>query len=541
MTHMNQGLCMFDAESRLVVCNRRYHEIFNLPHDRLVFGMTQQAVCEVLIEHGCYPPNVTFEDIRESTWQALKAQTAEPILRKLADGRILSVLYRSIEGGGWVSTFEDVTRQRLAEARIAHLSRHDALTDLTNVRTLHTEAGRLLAGVDGDEPALAVLSVDLDQFKTVNDLHGHVSGDELLLAVARRLRENTRKGDIISRLGGDEFVVIFRAHGESAALASARRLRNALAEPYDLSRVRLRISVSIGVSICTDDAPQIEKLLREADLALRHAKSSGRGAIHLFDASMSELVSQRHQLEMELHAAIVGDQLELHYQPLVDISTNRTVGVEALVRWRHPTRGLLPPMEFIGIAEDIGLIAPLGEWVLRRACADAAAWPAHISVAVNVASAQMSRPTFAETVIGILAETGLDPHRLEIELTETTLFVDTETTLGNLDALSALGIRFAIDDFGTGYSSLSYLGRFPIGKIKIDRSFIVAAETRGDALAIIRAVAGIGVSLGMTTLVEGVETQAQLNIARAEGLSQVQGYFFSRPVPKGEIVSFFHD
>lgn len=539
LMHMKQGLCMFDRHSRLVVWNRRYCEIFEVPFDLLYFGMTQESLCGILIDRGCYIPGINYDDIDASTRQALRAENAEPILRKLSDGRMISILYRSIESGGWVATFEDVTVQRRAEERIAYLARHDSLTGLINARTLREDAPRLLAGIGAGEPMLVVLYIDLDRFKVINELHGHGQGDELLLAVAERLRRNSRPGDVISRLGSDEFAVIVRVADETAALAAARTLSDVLAAPYDLSRLRLRITASIGIAIDTAGESDVETLLREADMGARQAKVNDRGAIRLFDTSMSDVARLRHQLELEIHAAIVGEQFELHYQPLIEVTDGRIIGVEALVRWQHPTHGLLPPQDFIGIAEELGLIIPLGEWVLRRACADAVGWPAHIGVAVNVASAQMRQPTFAKSVLAIIAESGIDPCRLEIEMTEGALFVDTEATLGNLQAMSAAGIRIALDDFGTGYSSLSYLGRFPIGKIKIDRSFMATADSRADSRAIIRAIAGIGIGLGMTTLIEGVETSAHLDIARAEGISQAQGYFFSSPLAKADLQRFF--
>ncbi|GGD96181.1 hypothetical protein GCM10011390_13670 [Aureimonas endophytica] len=535
LANMSQGLCMFDAESRLVVCNHRYHEIFGLAPGELAFGITQDDLCRILIAKGFYPPSVTPESIRESTRVALLDGDGLPVLRELADGRVIAIRYRSMEGGGWVSTFEDITAQRRNEARIAHLARHDALTDLPNPRTLREE-GRALA-LRADRREIAAYYFDLDRFKLVNDTYGHGVGDELLRAVADRLRAALGAADgIVGRLGGDEFALLRLVRSEAEAEAFAEALLAAIVRPYALSCGRLDAGVSIGVALRRAGAAEdVETLLQNADLALRHAKSNGRGTVHLFDPALSEAARQRRVLEAELRTALAENQFELHYQPLVELGGQRTVGVEALLRWRHPERGLVSPVLFIPLAEEMGFIVPLGDWVIRQACRDAAKWPDHVVVAVNVSGIQLHQKGFAASVLAALREAGLAPGRLEVEITESVLIDESEASLDNLETLRAAGIRFAMDDFGTGYSSLSYLRRFPIDKIKIDRSFMKDAQTNADALAIIRAIAGLGASLGITTLVEGVETEEQLGIARAEGIDQVQGYLFSRPQPKAEI------
>ncbi len=532
LENMSHGLCMFDAQSRLVVSNPRYHEIFQIPADAVRRGMTQGDICAFLIAQRCYPPAVTLDGIRESTRVALQRDDGLPILRELADGRVLSILYRAMKGGGWVSTFEDVTEQRRNRDRIAHLADHDALTDLVNARAMRGSHHGLADAADPERPLLAVCSVDLDRFSFVNDTHGHAAGDELLRAVALRLRANTRRGDIVARLGGDEFAVVQRAADEAAADALAQRLAAVLSRPYEISTGRIEVGASVGVATRPALGVDMDGLLHDAELALRNAKAEGPGTVGVFHPDMSKAARERRLIEAELHAALAAEQFELHYQPLVDIDGSRIVGVEALVRWRHPERGLVAPLSFIGIMEEIGLIVPLGLWVLARACRDAMRWPDHVVVAVNVSSVQMRQKGFGDTVLAVLAETGLGARRLEIEITESSLLEESASTLENLAVLHDAGIRIAMDDFGTGYSSLSYLRRFPIDKIKIDRSFMNDAETSADARAIIRAVAGLGVSLGITTLVEGVETVQQLDLARAEGVGQVQGYLFSRPQPE---------
>lgn len=533
LQNMSQGLCMFDAQSRLVVSNQRYRDIFGIPQDMILKGMPQQEICSALIARGLYSLEVTLDEIQQSTHAALEAADHVPIVRELADGRTLSIIYRIMEGGGWVSTFEDITEQRRSAARIAHLAQHDALTDLANTRAMRQGYRGLIEADDSSQPLLAVYYIDLDRFKFVNDTYGHAAGDELLQAVAERLRTHTRRGDVVARLGGDEFAVVQRVSEETAATATAQRLVTVLSEPYDVACGRLHIGASVGVAIRAVQDLDMDPLLHDADLALRHSKTEGRGIFSVFDASMSEAFEARRQLEAELQTALTEEQFELHYQTLVDAREGHVVGVEALVRWRHPTRGLVPPLSFIPIMEETGLILPLGRWVLERACRDALQWPDHVTVAVNVSSVQMRQKSFGEAVLTVLAETGLPASRLEIEITETALLEENEITHENFAVIHGAGIRIAMDDFGTGYSSLSYLRRFPIDKIKIDRSFMSEAETSADARAIIRAVASLGVSLGVTTVVEGVETIQQLELARAEGVVQVQGYLLSRPEPEG--------
>ena len=535
LQNMTQGLCMFDAQSRLVVSNRRYRDIFGLPADLDILGKTQPEICAMLIARGCYPPSVTIDDIKARTQRALQSADGLPVVRDLADGRTLSIGYRGMDGGGWVSTFQDITEQRHTAARITHLAHHDALTDLFNTRAMRRSYSDLLDERDPARPLLAMCYVDLDRFKFVNDTYGHAAGDELLQAVAQRLRTTTRRGDIVARLGGDEFAVVQRVADEAAASATAQRLVAVLSEPYEISSGRLAIGASVGVATRAVHDVDMDPLLHDADLALRHAKSEGRGTISMFDVSMSEAAQARRLIEAELQTALAEQQFELHYQTLVDSCGEHVVGVEALVRWRHPVRGLVPPLSFIPIMEETGLILPLGRWVLEQACRDALLWPPHVIVAVNVSSVQMRQKSFGAGVVALLAETGLPATRLEIEITESSLLEESEVTQENLAAIHDAGIRIAMDDFGTGYSSLSYLRRFPIDKIKIDRSFMKDAETSPDARAIIRAIAGLGISLGITTVVEGVETATQLDFARAEGLDQVQGYLFSQPQPQNVI------
>jgi diguanylate cyclase (GGDEF)-like protein/PAS domain S-box-containing protein len=533
LENMSQGLCMFDAESRLLVVNNRYCDMFGLSREVLRIGMTQREIVEELVGLGRYQKGLTVDKLCEGTRTSLSIDHAVPVHRELSDGRIIAVSHRPMSGGGWVATFEDVTERRRTEARIAHMARHDALTDLPNRVALREQ--RTDSRDDGRPGRLAVLCLDLDRFKAVNDAHGHSVGDALLRAIADRLRSSVRDVDLVVRLGGDEFAVLNRVQDEASAVALAYRIIAVVSAPYDLDGLPVQIGASVGVALDEDDGQDIERLLKNADMALYHAKSLGRGAASVFDPLMDETAQARIGLERDLRGALATKAFELHYQPLVELGGDQVNGFEALVRWRHPERGLISPSTFIPIAEETGLIVPLGDWILDQACRDAAAWPSHISVAVNVSAVQLRHRSFAQTVLVALASSGLKPERLELEITESVLLDDTESILETLHLLRRTGIRIAMDDFGTGYSSLSYLRRFPFDKIKIDQSFVRNADSSADAAAIIRALVGLGASLGITTLVEGIETEDQLAAVRAEGAQQVQGFLFSAPKPAAEI------
>ncbi|MFC3695011.1 putative bifunctional diguanylate cyclase/phosphodiesterase [Chenggangzhangella methanolivorans] len=532
LENMSQGLCMFDADARLVVVNNRYCDMFGLKRDILRVGMTQREIVEELVTLGRYQKGLTVDKLCEGTRTSLALDHAAPVHRELADGRVIAVSHRPMDGGGWVATFEDVTERRRTEARIAHMARHDALTDLPNRVALREVGGTLSR--DGAGGRLSVLCLDLDRFKAVNDAHGHSVGDALLRAIADRLRTNVRDVDLVVRLGGDEFSVLHRVKDENAAVTLAHRLISIVSAPYDLGGIPVQIGVSIGVALSDEAGDDVERLLKNADMALYHAKSLGRGVASVFTLVMDENAQQRIELERDLREALRNGDFELHYQPLVELGDDAIKGFEALARWRHPTKGPISPATFIPIAEETGLIVPLGEWILNQACRDAATWPGDVSVAVNVSAVQLRRQSFAQSVLLALATSGLRADRLELEITESVLLDDTEANLETLHLLRRMGIRIAMDDFGTGYSSLSYLRRFPFDKVKIDQSFLRNADASADGAAIIRALVGLGSSLGITTLVEGVETADQLAAVRAEGAQQVQGFLFSPPKPAHE-------
>ncbi len=424
------------------------------------------------------------------------------------------------------------------ERRITHLAFNDVLTGLANRSMFHRHADLLLER-SGEGEALALLCLDLDHFKTVNDTMGHGSGDQLLVAIAARLKE-AAPDCFVARLGGDEFVVLQRViagHRSTGQLAQA--LVEAVARPLDLDGQTVISSTSIGIALAPDDGLDAATLLRNADLALYRAKADGRGTYSFFEESLNVAAQSRRQVENDLRLAIERGEFELYFQPLFDLERGRIGSFEALLRWNHPTKGLVSPLDFIPVAEDTGLIVPIGAWVMREACRHAAGWPAHVRVAVNVSSVQFHRAGLSETILGALAAASLGPQRLEVEITESIFLEGSETTLKLLHSLRSLGIRIALDDFGTGYSSLSYLQSFPFDKIKIDRSFIQALLTRPGASAVVRAITDLARALGMETTAEGVEESSQLEQLNAHGCSSVQGFLLSRPIRSDQVAALF--
>lgn len=468
---------------------------------------------------------------------ALPRDTGEIWKHLKADGSIIEVrVYsRQVDYRGQparLAVVVDVTEQRKTEARISFMAHHDALTALPNRVLFLEELSRTLRRVERHEQPAAILCIDLDYFKDVNDTLGHQVGDRLLQQVSERLRGALRENDLVARLGGDEFAVIQRdlaEPGEAGLLSD--RLISVLSQPYDMDGQMVVIGASIGIAIAPTDGDGADALLKNADMALYRAKDEGRGAFRYFQPEMDARVKARRALEIELRRALVVGEFALHYQPFVSVETGKITGFEALLRWHHPERGMVPPIEFIPLAEEIGLIVPIGEWVLRQACRDAAAWPEHLRVAVNISPVQFKGHKLAHLVASALTMSGIAPARLELEITETVLLHDSEANVAVLHQLRALGVRISMDDFGTGYSSLSYLRSFPFDKIKIDQSFVrEIVDNSGDA-AIVSAVVGMGISLGISTTAEGVETAEQLERLRAEGCTEVQGYFLGRPMP----------
>ncbi|MCB1877405.1 MAG: EAL domain-containing protein [Chromatiales bacterium] len=436
----------------------------------------------------------------------------------------------------------EIKLRRDKEEEIRHMAMHDALTGLPNRVLFRQRLDQELERARRKNDHVAVLAVDLDHFKQVNDLFGHAAGDTLLRVVSQRMSDEVRKMDTVARLGGDEFAIIQPGLDQpSGGAVLAQRLLRSIAEPIDLGSNHLVAGISIGIAVSTsaDDTPT--ELLRSADIALYRAKEQGRSTFRYFEPDMDRVLRERQQLELDLREAVANERLELYYQPQFATRSRQLTGFEALLRWNHPTRGMVSPVDFIPIAEDTGLIRPLGDWVLKTACRVAAAWPQDLSIAVNVSPVQFAQPGLAERVAVILAETGLEADRLELEITERILMHETEETLKILHHLKDLGVRISMDDFGTGFSSLSYLRRFPFDNLKIDRSFISDLEHNTDDAAIVRAVVALGESLGMTTTAEGIENELQLDYLVDEGCQQAQGFMLGRPMPLGQAEAIIRD
>ena len=537
LNNMSQGVLMFDSETRLIFCNERYIELYELSSDVVKPGCLLRDLLQHRIEQGSFSGDAD-EYVAKLSAGIAEGKTFNHIVN-LPDGRAFSVVNKPVPGGGWLATHEDVTERQRSEERIAHMARHDALTDLPNRVLLLEQLNHEIKRVKRGE-CLAVLCLDLDQFKSVNDALGHHIGDELLKLVGERLRGCTRELDIVARMGGDEFAIIMTqmAQATDAAVLS-KRIRNSVIKPYQIDGHQIVTDISIGISVAPMDAVESHELLRNADMALYDAKDDGRGTFRFFEPEMNTRMKVRRELEMDLRQALATEQFELHYQPLVTLETNEVNGFEALLRWKHPTRGLIPPAEFIPIAEETGLIVPLGDWVLKTACDEAVDWPEHIKVAVNLSPAQLNCRNLISMVMSALNESGMPANKLQLEITETVLLQNTFTTLATLHELRKMGVQIALDDFGTGYSSLSYLRSFPFDKIKIDRSFIQDLSNGAEPLAIVNAVAGLAKCLNMTSTAEGVETQQQMDVLQAIGCTEMQGYLFSHARPANEIRQFF--
>jgi diguanylate cyclase (GGDEF)-like protein len=457
------------------------------------------------------------------------------------DGRTIMMQHHPMRDGGWIATHEDITEQRQQEARIHHLARHDALTELPNRVQFLDEMTAFEAGnLERGEQA-AVLCIDIDSFKAVNETLGHAVGDKVLKQVSARLWGRTRESDVLARVGGDEFSLLLKPIASPTdAAAIAERIIGTIASPFTVDGHRIDIGASVGIAIAPADGTSTDLLMRNANLALGRAKSEGRSSFHFFEPGMDAAIQKHREIEAGLRMALARSELRLVYQPLVGLKDDRVTCFEALLRWDHCERGVISPAEFIPVAEETGLIVPIGEWVLRDACRTAMSWPSHVRVAVNLSPVQFKDGRLYATVRAALKESGLPATRLELEITESLLLAESEPTLETLHRLRKLGVRISMDDFGTGYSSLSYLRSFPFDKIKIDRSFMHDLAAGGDSLAIVKAVIGLGQSLGMATTAEGVETSEQLAAVREQGCSEVQGFLFSRPLPPAGLHEFLH-
>jgi diguanylate cyclase (GGDEF)-like protein len=528
---MTQGLLMFDQDERLIVCNRRYIEMYRLSADVVKPGVHFRDVIQHRSDTG------SFEGDVESYCDGILGsvgQTHSTIVQT-GEGRLIEIKNQPGAAGGWLATHDDVTERIRADERIAHMAHYDALTDLPNRMLMRAHLERCVAELADGKP-FAILYIDVDEFKGVNDSLGHEVGDELLRQVASRLRACVSGNDMVARLGGDEFAIVKAGTRDQAELtALADEILKTLRRPVICKDQEIPTDASIGIAIAPDHGDNLDDLLKRADLAMYAAKSEGRRTFRFFAPEYDAKARQRRQLELDLRQALARGEFEVHYQPLVDLAANVVTGCEALLRWRHPERGMVSPADFIPVAEDCGLIGEIGEWVLKQACREAASWPGQIHIAVNVSPVQFRSRMLALKIAAALAESGLAPGRLELEITETVLIRDDEEALAVLQQLRELGVRIALDDFGTGYSSLSYLHRFPFDKIKIDRSFISDIGQSEDSSPIVQAVVHMAAARRMATTAEGVETEAQREVLRQLGCSQMQGWLFSPAVPAAKL------
>ncbi|MBR0931381.1 MULTISPECIES: bifunctional diguanylate cyclase/phosphodiesterase [Bradyrhizobium] len=535
VNNMTQGLLLFDAERRLVVCNQRYIEMYGLSAEIVKPGCSFHDIIAHRKATGSFTGDVDRYVVR--VLKGIHARNSMVV--DTSDGRSIHILNEPLADGGWVATHEDITERRRIEERITHLAHYDALTDLPNRTMFHEHLREELAAL-GNGEEIAVHYIDIDEFKGVNDALGHLVGDELLKSVATSLRRCAGPADFVARLGGDEFAIVQSAVTSRDQVDElVARVFAAIRAPFDCMGHHLTTDASIGIALAPEHGTALDQILKNADMAMYAAKSAGRRTYRFFEPEMDAKVRERRQLESDLRHAIAEGGLEVYYQPCLSLKDDRITGCEALVRWRHPERGMVSPAEFIPIAEDTGLINEIGEWVLATACRDAANWPDDIRLAVNVSPVQFKSGTLALKIMAALAASNLPASRLELEITEAVLIRDDDAALTILHQLRAIGVRIALDDFGTGYSSLSYLHRFPFDKIKIDRCFVDDIAGPDGSASIVQAVVNLAAARRMTTTAEGVETEEQQRLLRALGCSEMQGYLFSAAKPADKVLELF--
>jgi diguanylate cyclase (GGDEF)-like protein len=534
INNMLHGLAMFDTDKRMIVCNRQYAELYGLPPNLTRPGTSFWDV----LAHGEATGMISTAE-PEALLTELHAviKAGRPLKQNVAmrNGRVIAVMHQPMKGGGWISTHEDVTEQHRSEEHIRHLARHDALTDLPNRVLFREEMARLEARI-GRSETIALLLVDLDRFKAINDKYGHAVGDEVLVTVARRLREASRETDTLARLGGDEFAVLVGPldNPKHAALIADRIVRS-LGRPMMAEGWSITSGASVGIAVAPADGSDAETLLKNADLALYRAKSEGRGVYHFFEPGMDDAMQHRRAVEASLKAAIANGDFRLVYQPQLSLPDNRIRCLEALLRWSHPERGLVPPVDFLTVAEETGLIVDIGDWVLREACQAARHWPDDVRVAVNLSAPQFRSRDLVESVRCALAEAILPGSRLELEITEAMLHAEPEATMETLSRLKALGVRVVIDDFGAGQLSLRHLTSFPFDKLKVDRALLDGVAGNGEPMAVVGAMLDLGRSLGIATAAKGIETEKEFDRVCRHGCAEVQGFLFSPPLPLSAI------
>jgi diguanylate cyclase (GGDEF)-like protein len=536
LNQMGRGLSMFDGEQRLVVCNQAYARIYHLPDELTCPGVTFSAILRFHLERTGTEISIGSIDawIREHIAR-LREEGQREEFQHLPDGRSIRVTYQPLADGGWVDMQEDITAQRQSDEKIKWLARHDTLTEIPN--RFHFRE-RLEQQFERYDPRLgfALHWIDLDHFKESNDKYGHLIGDGLLKSVASRLSSGLRAGDVVGRLGGDEFAILqVGVDREELADNLARRILQNIRRPHDVLGHQLHAEASIGVALAPKHGQTPEELFAAADMALYRSKSMGRGVHSIYAPSLAATSAGANPLKSELQHAVEREELVLHYHPIVDLKEGRVSSFESLMRWKHPTRGMIPPSEFIPIAEETRLIINMGNWALLRACADAKKWPNDIKVAVNLSAVQIEACDVYEIVTDALHATALEPHRLQLEITETVLMRDHERTQMLLRKLADLGVMISLDDFGTCFATLNYLRSFPFKKIKIDRSFVRDIPEHHDCVAIVKSVGDLARELNMRSVAEGVETAAALAAVRNAGYDEAQGFYFSPPVPHSAI------
>lgn len=532
LQNMQHGLAMFDAQQRLIVCNARYAHMYGLSLDDVLPGTPLSQIVEARIQRGIYAFGSPEAYRRELLGLAKERASS---IEQFSDGRWFAMSREPLASGGWVSTHKDVTERYRVHERIAFMARHDSLTGLPNRAFFNDTLDQALSRAKQNE-LVAVHLLDLDRFKYVNDTLGHEAGDKLLQGVTGRLRGAARESDVIARMGGDEFAIVQSALSHPAdAAAMAQRIVEAISQPYEIDGQSITIGVSIGIALFPRDGHLVDQIMRNSDLALYRAKGKGRGLCEFFEPEMEERLLEEHIMERDLQRAVANGELELFFQPFVDLEGCKVTGCEALLRWHHPIKGLISPADFIPLAERTELINAIGEWTLRQACAIAAGWPEETRVSVNMSAVQLRHHRALEMIVSALVASDLSPRRLEIEVTETAVLESTAETLNVLRSLRELGVSIAMDDFGTGYASLSYLQKFEFDRLKIDPCFIKNIITDPSSYEIVRAVAMLANGLGMDLTVEGIETHEQLEAVRSVHCTEGQGFLFSRPRPAHEI------
>ena len=542
LANMSHGLCMFDSERRLLVWNNRFCEIYKITPEALSPGMTIRKLVELSAASGNHPDR-TVDDIVSENEARLNSGVSTHSRRLLPDGRIIALSHQPVTGGGAVVLFEDVTEREKAEQRARFLATHDDLTELPNRWMFGEAVNDAVKAGHRYGHGFAVMFMDLDRFKNINDTLGHAAGDVLLIETARRLNECVRKSDVIARIGGDEFVIMLREVSNQSQVAMvAREILSTVVKPLTIHGHECRITASIGISMFPTDALDEESLIKNADAAMYVAKEEGRNGFRFHFQNITTQSIDRLLLESSLRGALERDELLLHYQPKQDLGHGGISGVEALLRWQHPDRGLLPPSHFIPLAEETGLIVPIGKWVIETACAQNVAWqrqglPA-LRIAVNLSPRQFADPGLLSDIGAALDKSGMAPELLELEITESMVMQNVERAMRVLKAIKSLGVILAIDDFGTGYSSMSLLKKFPIDVLKIDRSFVREITSNSEDKAIADAIIALGRVLDLTIVAEGVETAEQEAFLRAHNCNEVQGYLISKPVPADEFAAF---